>query len=102
MYLEERVAALETENRMLQERLEQIEQYSTTRFVSISELAVLMGCTPQNIYKKIKAGQIKVTRKLGDPRIPMSQFLEDLEGGNIIKPKKEPAENSMARQIFGD
>lgn len=101
MYVEQRLEALEEENRLLHEKVEMLEKYSLTRFVTPKELAELMGCTVQNVHRKIKTGEVLATRKLGDARIPMCQFLEGLERPAIKAEKKNPAELTMAEQIFG-
>lgn len=101
MYLEERLEALEKENRQLKERVEKMEKYSMTRFATPKEVAELMGCTIQNVHRKIKAGEIIVTRRLGDPRIPMYQFLEEPERKVLEMPKRSSGELSMAEKIFG-
>lgn len=99
MHIEDRLELLESENRKLKEKVDHLELYSTTRFVTARELASLMGCTVQNVHRKIKTGEIRATRKLGDPRIPMCQFLEGLD---LPDPgTREPEEGSMAEQIFG-
>jgi predicted transcriptional regulator len=101
VYLEERVNLLEKENRLLKEKVSQLEQYSMTKFVSVKELAEMMGCSVQNIHRKIKTGEIQVTRKLGDPRIPMCQFMDGLEQPELVVEKTPPKPLSMAEQIFG-
>ena len=100
MYLEERVSRLEEQNKKLMLQLETLEKCGMTRFVSVKELAEIMHCSVQNVYRKIRTGEIQATRKLGDPRIPMSQFLD------MDAPRKEPTpvrkkELSMAEQVFG-
>lgn len=103
MYLEERVKQLEEQNAELRSRLETLEKGGITRFVTVKELAGIMNCSIQNIHRKIRCGEIQVTRKLGDPRIPMNQFVDRGEVETVVKkrqtvPKKE---RSMAEQIFG-
>lgn len=103
MYLEERVSQLEEQNKLLMLQLERLEKGGMTRFVSVKELAEIMGCSVQNVHRKIRNGEIQVTRKLGDPRIPMSQFM-DVDNSQALKcrqaskPKKAV---SMAEQVFG-
>lgn len=74
MYLEERVDLMEKEVEDLKEKILSQTAKSDDRFVSPMELAEIMGCSRTTISNKIKSGEIYVTRKLGDPRIPMSQF----------------------------
>lgn len=100
MYLEERVTTLEAENKELRKHIEVLEQYGNTRYVTVKELAELMKCSAQNIHRRIKTGEIQVTRRLGDPRIPMCQFLEDLKTPQIEKTQPRTG-MTMAEQIFG-
>jgi hypothetical protein len=103
MYLEERVSQLEEQNKMLMLQLERLEKGGLTRFVSVKELAEIMHCSVQNVHRKIRNGEIQATRKLGDPRIPMSQFMDadnsqTLKCRQVPKPKKAVG---MAEQVFG-
>ena len=103
MYLEERVSQLEEQNKTFMLQLERLEKGGMTRFVSVKELAEIMGCSVQNVHRKIRNGEIQVTRKLGDPRIPMSQFMDadnsqTLKCRQVPKPKKAVG---MAEQVFG-
>ena len=103
MYLEERVAQLEEQNKTLMLQLERLEKGGLTRFVSVKELAEIMGCRVQNVHRKIRNGEIQATRKLGDPRIPMSQFMDadDLQVSKCRQAPKSKKAVSMAEQVFG-
>ena len=103
MYLEERVSQLEEQNKLLMLQLERLEKGGMTRFVSVKELAEIMGCSVQNVHRKIRNGEIQVTRKLGDPRIPMSQFM-DADNSQTLKCRQAPKPKKavgMAEQVFG-
>ena len=101
MHIEDRIETLEKENQILKAKVNELERYGTTRFVTMKELAELMGCTVQNIHRKIKNGEIYATRKLGDPRIPMCQFLEDMDRPVLNSSKVIEGNRSMSEQIFG-
>ena len=87
MYLEERLERLEEENEELKNRIKTLERKGADRFVTVGELAEMMGCSCNTIYCKIRTGEIESTRKTGDHRIPMSQFYK--EQPKITKIKKE-------------
>jgi len=44
------------------------------KWLSVKELAELMKVAPNTIYVKIRSGEIYASKKLGSPRIPISQF----------------------------
>lgn len=99
MYLEERVSRLEEQNKKLMLQLETLEKCGLTRFVSVKEL----HCSVQNVHRKIRNGEIQATRKLGDPRIPMSQFM-DADNSQTLKCRQAPKPKKavgMAEQVFG-
>lgn len=104
MMIEERIERLEMENQALKERIAALENNQTPQYVTIGELAEIMQCSRQNIYQKIRTGNILATRKLGDPRIPMNQFLEDAQKTEVIfgsTPKRATREKTMAELVFG-
>ena len=62
-----------------------------------------MHCSVQNVHRKIRNGEIQATRKLGDPRIPMSQFM-DADNSQTLKCRQAPKPKKavgMAEQGFG-
>lgn len=106
MGIEERISELEIRNNELQSRVNYLESRGNDRFVSAKELAAMMGCSRNNVYLKIRNGNIFATKKLGDiPRIPLSQFYEeDMESKpkrrKVIK--KEKKEKSLKDIVFED
>ncbi|ADL03337.1 hypothetical protein Closa_0711 [[Clostridium] saccharolyticum WM1] len=89
----------------LNDEILKIQAREQERFVTSAELAEIMGCTRVTICKKIKSGDIYATRKLGDPKIPMSQFYKT-DPVNLIKRKpkelkKVSGGESMEQLIFG-
>ena len=64
-----------------------------------------MHCSVQTVHRNISNGVIQVTRKLGDPRIPLCQFLDGLDGLEAPEvPQERPADKGMAgmaKKIFG-
>lgn len=105
MYIEERVEALEKENKILRQELDELRARGTERFVSAKQLAEEMSVSVSQIHKKIKTGEIRSTRKLGDVRIPMSQFNEEETPEGLIRlvPREQKKkELSIKEQVFGD
>ena len=103
MMIEERIEKLEMENQALKDRIAALENNRTPQYVTIGELAEIMQCSRQNIYQKIRTGNILATRKLGDPRIPMNQFLEDAQEAKVDSSRKPKVtrEKTMAELVFG-
>ena len=64
MMIEERIEKLEMENQALKDRIAALENNQTPQYVTIGELAEIMQCSRQNIYQKIRTGNILATRKL--------------------------------------
>ena len=105
MFIEQRLEALEKENKILRQELDELRARGSERFVTAKQLAAEMNVSVSQVHKKIKNGEIKSTRKLGDVRIPMSQFTEEETPSGVIKlvPRAEKKkELSMKAQIFGD
>ena len=104
MYLEERVSRLEEQNKKLMLQLETLEKCGLTRFVSVKELAEIMHCSVHECASEdSKRRRIQATRKLGDPRIPMSQFM-DADNSQTLKCRQAPKPKKavgMAEQVFG-
>jgi len=89
----------------LNDEILKIQARERERFVTSAELAEIMGCTRKTICLKIQSGEIYATRKLGDPRIPMSQFYKT-DPVDLIKRKpkelrKVSGGESMEQLIFG-
>lgn len=102
MYIEERLEQLEKENTELRSRVETLERKGGDIFVSTKELAEIMHCTINTIYRKIRSGEIFVTRKAGEIKIPMSQFQEPEKIVHIPKQrKKEERELTLKERVFG-
>lgn len=101
MYLEERVDSLEKENQELRQRIESLEHRGADRFVSVKELAEIMGCSLNIVYSKIQEGEIYATRKTGAHKIPLSQFY--MADTPIIKQKnpKKALPKNMKELVFG-
>lgn len=89
----------------LNDEILKIQAREQERFVTSEELAEIMQCTKQTVHNKLKSGDIYATRKLGDPRIPMSQFYKT-DPVDLIKRKpkelrKVSGGESMEQLIFG-
>lgn len=83
----------------LEERVERLEEQVTNKeeWVTPKELSEIMKCSTNNIYIKIRKGDIYATDKLGSIlRIPMSQFYNEKEEVEAIKEAK-----SIKERVFG-
>lgn len=91
----------------LTDRVTRLETSAPEKWVTVKELAEVMSCPENTIYRKIRAGTISATRQTGEIRIPMSQFYStghDGEEGNgfQIRPRQSrKREQSMQEMIFG-
>lgn len=87
----------------LEERIKRLEEQATNReeWVTPKELSEIMKCSTNNIYIKIRKGEIYATDKLGSiKRIPMSQFYQN--GKKPIKKESNPnKELSIKELVFG-
>lgn len=90
----------------LSERVARLESHALEKWVTVKELAKVMACPENTIYRKIRDGTIYATRQTGEIRIPMSQFYKpghDSEEGNgfQIRPQRRKREKTMEEMIFG-
>lgn len=91
----------------LTDRVTRLETSAPEKWVTVKELAEVMSCPENTIYRKIRAGTISATRQTGEIRIPMSQFYStghDGEEGNgfQIRPRQSrKREQSIQEMIFG-
>lgn len=94
----------------LTERVSRLETSNSEKWVTVKELAEIMNCTENTIYRKIRSGTISGTRQTGEIRIPMSQFYETGKVGNDQPEKKEfqikprqvaRRERTMKELVFG-
>jgi hypothetical protein len=95
--LEERIEMLEETITKMEE---QIKLTQNDKWVTPNELANIMNCSVNNIYIKIRSGEIYATDKLGSiKRIPMSQFYKN----EIVNEKEKQATKklSMKEKVFG-
>lgn len=94
MGIEERIERLE---KTVARLTEHINSNYKDIWVTPQELAQIMNCSVNNIYLKIRSGEIYATGKLGAiKRIPMSQFYK-----NETKEELKPREETMREKIFG-
>ena len=112
MGIEDRLNRLEEENAALKDRVAYLEAVGLDEFLSPKAIAAKMHCSLTTVHNYIKSGRIQATRKLGDWRIPTSQFYrEDSEtmitGGEselMIRPQKKRGpekEATMKDIVFG-
>lgn len=102
MGVEERLEQIEKENTELRSRVETLERKGGDTFVTVKELAEIMNCPTNTIYRKIRSGEIFATKKAGEIKIPMSQFYESPKIVHIHnKRKKEERELTLKERVFG-
>lgn len=97
MYLEDRVTRLEELTNYL---IEKMDHNRNDKWVTPKELSKIMNCSVNNIYIKIRSGEIYATDKLGSIlRIPLSQFYkkEDSKTNERVKSEIE----QLKEKIFG-
>lgn len=68
------------------------------RFVSTTELALLLGISRQAIFKKIKAGEIKA-KKIGRNFIIDKENLTEILGAVLTEKQKQEIEKSVDKTI---
>lgn len=97
---------LQKEIENIKDELAQMRAREQDQFVTSTKLAEIMGCTRKTICLKIQSGEIYATRKLGDPRIPMSQFYKsdpvDLLKRKPERLRKAAGAESMKSLVFSE
>lgn len=112
MGIEERLNRLEEENAALKDRVAYLEAVGLDEFLPPKAIAVKMHCSLSTVHNYIKSGRIQATRKLGDWRIPTSQFyredseaaIPDVEFESMIRSRKKKTlekEATMKDIVFG-
>jgi hypothetical protein len=102
MCIEERIEELENLTKAMTEKIEYLESVNHDKWVSVKELADIMGCSANNIYIKIRSGEIYATFKLGSiPRIPLSQFYQPDRKALVQNKKNSVKELSIKEKVFG-
>lgn len=101
MWIEERIKRLEEAVENLAMRIDMVQN---EKWVTPSELAKIMNCSINNIYIKIRSGEIYATDKLGSiKRIPMSQFYKNelLKEEKLVdeKPRTQGRAKKTAEEI---
>lgn len=98
MYLEEKVEDLYAKIEEVSQRMDSLQREE--KWVSVKELAKIMGISPNTIYVKVRSGEIYASKKFGAPRIPLSQFYQDKSVGEKIKKMEAPP--SLKDRIFAE
>ena len=93
MSIEDQIKELTGKVEELTDKVARLEREE--KWVSVKELAEIMGCSTNNIYIRVRSGEIYASRKLGSPRIPLSQFYESDTSG-----KEDPKKKSLKERIF--
>ena len=93
MSIEDQIKELAGKVEELTDKVARLEREE--KWVSVKELAEIMGCSTNNIYIRARSGEIYASRKLGSPRIPLSQFYK-----SNIPSKEDPKKKSLKERIF--
>lgn len=112
MGIEDRLNCLEKENAALKDRVAYLEAVGLDEFLPPKAIAAKMHCSLSTVHNYIKSGRIQATRKLGDWRIPTSQFYREdseaaisgVEPESMIRPpkrKRPEKEATMKEIVFG-
>lgn len=98
MYVEEMIKDLYEKVAEINQRMDSLQREE--KWVSVKELAKIMGISPNTIYIKVRSGEIYASKKFGAPRIPLSQFYQDKSVGEKIKKMEAPS--SLKDRIFAE
>lgn len=98
MYIEEMIKDLYEKVAEIDQRMDSLQREE--KWVSVKELAKIMGISPNTIYIKVRSGEIYASKKFGAPRIPLSQFYQDKSVGEKIKKMEAPS--SLKDRIFAE
>lgn len=104
MGIEQRIEELENLTKQLNDKVEYLEEVNHDKWVTAKELSEIMNCSLNNVYIKIRSGEIYATDKLGSiPRIPLSQFYINKKGEEktTIKPRNNQKVLTMKERVFG-
>lgn len=104
MCIEDKIDLLEQQVKQLQTQLAKLEAQRNDKYVTPKQLAEIMNCSVNNIYVKIRSGEILADRSTGLPRIPMSQFVGQASevAETPPKPKKKNEQpKTMKEMVFG-
>lgn len=94
MYIEDQINELTFKIQDLTDKMDLLGH--SEKWVSAKELAEIMGCSLSTVYLKIRSGEIYASKRLGTPRIPLSQFYEEKDQ----QPEKPKKERSIAERVF--
>ncbi len=98
MYIEEMIKDLYEKVTEINQRMDSLQREE--KWVSVKELAKIMGISPNTIYIKVRSGEIYASKKFGAPRIPLSQFYQDKSVEDKIKKLESPS--SLKDRIFAE
>lgn len=98
MYMEEKIEDLYTKVTEINRRMDNLQREE--KWVSVKELAQIMGISPNTIYIKVRSGEIYASKKFGAPRIPLSQFYQDKSIDEKVKKLEAPS--SLKDRIFAE
>lgn len=97
-YIEQKIEDLYSKLDELSRKMESVQKEE--KWVSVKELARIMGISPNTIYLKVRNGDIYASKKFGAPRIPLSQFYQDKTVDEKVK--KLDTQSSLKERIFAE
>jgi excisionase family DNA binding protein len=80
----------------IEQRVRKLENQNTSEYATPNELAIILKTTPNNVYRKIRNGEIKAIKMGRSYKIPMSQY-RPAEGGFETKFNEK-----LKAKIFGN
>lgn len=82
----------------LSRRIEKLEE-DTPRYVTPKELSVLMKCSVNHIYMKIREGKIRTVDIAGVRRIPIEQFNDRAASSDLFTKHKNRREKEFVAAL---
>lgn len=97
-YIEQKIEDLYTKIEEVSQRMDSLQREE--KWVSVKELAKIMGISPNTVYVKVRNGDIYASKKFGAPRIPLSQFYQDKAVEEKVKRLDAPS--TLKDRIFAE
>ena len=97
--IEERITYLEEKINELNGIIDTLQGSRNEEWGTPAQVAEMLHCTVNNIYVKVRKGEIFADRSTGRPRIPMSQFKQPIKFPQEVD--KEETEEDIRELVFG-
>lgn len=99
--IEERISSLEDKVAELNGIIDTLLSGRNEKWETPAQVAELLHCSVNNIYVKIRKGEIFADRSTGRPRIPMSQFKQPVGPPVEKKVQHTQGNENLRKLIFG-